>query len=58
MVLVHFPDEGQFMLDEFVAMQQEAIKVQGLELMKYHDKIKEGIEQILSALRNHTLESD
>ena len=35
MVLVHFPDEGQFLLDEFVAMQQEQVKRLKLKLKEH-----------------------
>ena len=56
MSLVHFPPDGQFMLQEFVFMEKEVIATKSQELIQLRNKIEEGIDQILTAILNYTLE--
>ena len=58
MVLVDFPDEGQFGLAEFVAMQDEAISIKGQTLVQIRDRIDNGIESMLQCLRSYEMETE
>ena len=57
MILLEFPDEGQFNLSEFVDMQTDIVRDKGLDLKRLRDNIENGIEEMLEAISAYTLDS-
>lgn len=58
MQVVSFPDESQFGLAEFVAMQKDTIEDRTLKLIQHRDNIEDAIGRLLDAIQNYELESE